>query len=261
MEIREAEPKDFVELSLITKNEGWNYTEDDFHWFRLVGVKTLVAINKGKIAGMGTISDYGNAGWISNLMVRPGERGQGIGGKLLSECIERLRDKATVALFSYERSTKFYESFGFKPDLEAYLVSMKDSCKALMYADAIVKAELSESMLRLDQECFGYERKRVIEGLAKRGEVLKISGCNGFAIVRKDPVEPSVGPVISDRRRAGQWLLLASLELAGNNAKAVVLEEGIARLHYEERIRRLYLGAPLKIDRSMAVAFAGLELG
>ncbi|MDH7555312.1 MAG: GNAT family N-acetyltransferase [Candidatus Methanosuratincola sp.] len=261
MEIREADPKDFQKLVLMTEKEGWNYTEDDFHWFSRVGGKTLVAANEGEIIGMGTIFDYGNAGWISNILVKPRERGHGIGGEILSECIRRLENKRTVALFSYERTTDFYEANGFRSDLEGYLVSLKDREWNLRRAGLIVGAELEESMLRMDQECFGYERHRVIKELAKRGSVLKPGGCDGFAIVREDPVEPSVGPVISDDRGAGHELLFASLLFAGPNTKAVVLEEGIGHINYEEKIRRLYLGAPLKIDRSRAVAFAGLELG
>lgn len=261
MEIREADPKDFPKLVLMTEKEGWNYTEDDFHWFSRVGGKTLVAANEGEIIGMGTIFDYGNAGWISNILVKPRERGHGIGGEILSECIRRLENKRTVALFSYERTTDFYEANGFRLDLEGYLVSLKDRDWNLRRAGLIVGAELEESMLRMDQECFGYERHRVIKELANRGAVLKPGGCDGFAIVKEDPVEPSVGPVISDDRGAGHELLFASLLFAGPNAKAVVLEEGIGHINYEERIRRLYLGAPLKIDRSRAVAFAGLELG
>jgi len=113
----------------------------------------------------------------------------------------------------------------------------------------------------MDRECFGYERQNLLKEMAKRGGILKPRWCGGFAIVRKDPVEPSAGPVISDDREAGNDLLLAALQAAGPNAKAVVVEEGIGHLNYEERIRRLYLGDPPKIDRSRAVAFAGLELG
>ncbi len=261
MEIREADPKDFPELVLLTEKEGWNYNEDDFHWFSKVGGKTLVAINEDEIIGMVTVFDYGGAGWISNLLVKPRERGHGIGGEILSECKRRLESKATIALFSYERSTDFYEANGFRIDIEAYLVSLKDRDGIRRGKEFVIEAELEESMLQMDRECFGYERHMVIGELAKRGAVLKLEGYDGFAIVRKDPVEPSVGPVISGEIGAGNELLLASLEFAGPNAKAVVLEEGLGFLNYEERIRRLYLGAPPKIDRSRAVAFAGLELG
>ncbi|MEM4657558.1 MAG: GNAT family N-acetyltransferase [Candidatus Methanosuratincola sp.] len=260
MEIREADHKDFPVLVMLTKIEGWNYTEEDFNWFSRVGGKTLVATNMGEIVGMGTIFDYGNVGWISNILVKPRERGHGIGAEILTECVRRLYDKSTVALFSYERSADFYEANGFRLDLEAHLVSLKSGDAIGGRVEVLVGAEVEASMLRMDQECFGYERRRVIKGMAERGIVLKPRGWDGFAIVRKDPVEPSVGPVISEKG-TGHELLLASLEAAGPNAKAVVLEEGIEFLIYEERIRRLYFGAPLKIDRSRAVAFAGLELG
>ncbi|MCQ8891808.1 MAG: GNAT family N-acetyltransferase [Candidatus Methanosuratincola sp.] len=261
MEIREAEPKDFPELVLMTEKEGWNYTEDDFHWFSLVGGKTLVAANQGEMIGMVTVFDYGDTGWISNLLVKPKERGHGIGGEILSECKRLLKGKKTVALFSYERSTGFYEANEFKIDIEAYLVSLKDRDRIQGRTGSVIGTELDESMIRMDQECFGYERRKVIKELAKRGMVLKPEGGDGFAIVRRDPVEPSVGPVISGKTGTGNELLIGALVLAGPNAKAVVLEEGIKPLKYEERISRLYLGAPLKIDRCRAVAFAGLELG
>lgn len=260
MEIREADHKDFPVLVMLTEIEGWNYTEEDFNWFSRVGGKTLVATNQGEIVGMGTVFDYGNAGWISNILVKPKERGHGIGAEILAECVRRLNDKSTVALFSYERSTDFYEANGFKLDLEAHLVSLKRDDGIRRKVEVLVGGEVEAAMFHMDQECFGYERREVIKGLAERGMVLKPRGGDGFAIVRNDPVEPSVGPVISEKS-AGHELLLASLEAAGPNAKAVVLEEGIRFLVYEEKIRRLYLGAPLRIDRSRAVAFAGLELG
>ncbi len=259
MEIRQAAPKDFRILVSLTASEGWGYTEDDFQWFDRVGGKTLVAANESEIVGMVTTLDYGNVCWISNLLVKLKERGHGIGTEILSECMRLFGKRKSLSLFSYERSADFYEANGFKSDLEAYLVSPMGCNRGR--STGVVEAKLDGAVLEMDRACFGFVRPLVIHGLAEKGVILKLEGGGGFAIVRKDQIEPSAGPVIAGDRDLGHELLLAALEAAGPNSRAVVLERGIEGLNYQDKIRRLHQGAQPKIDLSMAVAFAGLELG
>lgn len=259
LRVRVASRRDFSYLCSMTSAEGWGYCEEDFIWFEDIGGKTLVAVEGCKIIGIVTILDYGNAGWISNLLVRKKERGHGVGSLLVKESMRRFNGKRTVALFSYGHSLGFYEEHGFKRDSDAYIVSLRGPFAGSCGVARV--NSVTDDMIALDSECFGFARPALLRGLGKKGELLVQAEGSGFAIARPDPVEPMAGPVVASNRASGLELLYVALAVAGQGARALVLEEGIKDLNYEGKISRLYQGDPPKIDRKRAFAFAGLELG
>lgn len=258
MIVRDATRGDFSLLVSLTAAEGWNYTLEDFYWMEGAGGKSLVALHDGEIVGMATMFDYGEVGWISNLLVKHEDRGQGFGSAILAECLKRFSNKRTVALFSYQHSVGFYEELGFRSELDAHIVALEGGA---WEAKGRAEGRFGDWACELDRRCFGYDRPQVLMGLARKGSFIMPKRGLGFAIARKDPVEPTAGPVIAQDLESGRELLMAALASAGPNATALVLERGLNGLRYMGSVRRLYLGEPPKIDRKMAVAFAGLELG
>jgi hypothetical protein len=104
-------------------------------------------------------------------------------------------------------------------------------------------------------------RRSLLETLAKRGKIVSPTSSNGFAIVRPDPVEPTVGPVVCDNSSEGRELLFTTLGMLGTGAKAVMVGEAMEGLHVEQRVNRLYVGERPHMDKDKAIAFAGLEFG
>ncbi|MDI9644947.1 MAG: GNAT family N-acetyltransferase [Candidatus Verstraetearchaeota archaeon] len=257
--MRTAERGDFGNLVSMTSVEGWGYREEDFGWFEKVGGRTLLAVEGREIIGMVTLFDYGDTGWISNLLVKCEERRRGVGTALLDECMRRFSEKRTIALFAYEHTVGFYEDHGFKRESDAHIASLGAAQTEKWQAGRAM--EVTEEMVEFDRECFGFTRPALLKGLSEIGEVLVPVKGRGFAIVRPDPIEPRAGPVVASDRKGGTELLCSALSAAGPSAKALVTGEGFEALKYEGKISRLYQGDPPKIDRNRAFAFAGPELG
>jgi len=252
---READLEDFPLLVELTEREGWNYTEADFVNLKNTGcAHTLVAEDVGGILGMITVIDYDNMGWISNVLVKRSKRGSGIGKRLLAEGIGILGRKETVSLFAYERSKKFYQSEGFRLDRTLHFVRYKG------YMSGAATRRGSYDFLRFQKECFGYNCPKILNMLASIGTVLSPVEGEGFAIVRADPKEPCVGPVVADDPVAGKSLLYAAFNQIGAGCRAVLprMVEGTDEV---ERVSRLYLGERPILDEGRVFAFSGLELG
>jgi GNAT superfamily N-acetyltransferase len=257
MEIGQGSPADYPALAALTEAEGWNYSVKDFQDLDLSGCgKTLVAKQDGSPKGMVTIFDYGDVGWISNLLVYRPLRGKGLGSELLRECVRQFGGKRTIALFSYQESKRFYLKEGMKQDRDFSYVKFVGGRKGSAREGA-----LSEGMYNMDERAFGYRRKGLLRMLMGNGHIICPSKGPGFAILRPDPVEATVGPVVAEDGEAGLELLYASFNILGIGSHAVVPEgelEGVQELF---RVSRLYYGEKPFTDFSLVKAFSGLEFG
>jgi len=256
MDFRLAGPKDYDELVALTGQEGWNYRPEDFELMERTGcAKTLVATN-GRILGMITVLDYGDIGWISNVLVERDMRGRGIGRDLINAGIQHLEAKRTVTLFSTQEAKAFYLREGFKFDRDfhfiRYVGSVKGVAKDLRWRD---------DAFEMDQECFGYRRARLLGTLMGEGRALAPLQGRGFALLRHDPKEAAVGPVVADDRGAGLKLLYAAFNALGVGCTAVLPDAGIDGVEEIFPVSRVYLGERPPTDYSRTFAFAGLEFG
>ena len=74
----------------------------------------LLAVDdaSGAIVGCAQIKRYRDCDEFGSLVVLPGQRGQGIGARLLRELVER--ERGPVHLVCVERMAAYYERFGFR---------------------------------------------------------------------------------------------------------------------------------------------------
>lgn len=83
----------------------------------------LVYRHEGRIVGMATMAWYevtsNYKGWIEDVVVAPGQRGQGIGRKLVAALLEEARRLHLTEVFLYTEDEKqaaiaLYRSLGFE---------------------------------------------------------------------------------------------------------------------------------------------------
>jgi GNAT superfamily N-acetyltransferase len=256
MDFRLAGPKDYDELVALIGQEDWNYRPEDFDLMERTGcAKTLVATN-GRILGMVTVLDYGEIGWISNVLVEKDMRGRGIGRDLINAGVQHLEGKRTVALFSTQEAKAFYLREGFKFDRNFHFVryagGVRGAAKDLRWRD---------DSLEMDRECFGYRRAGLLRTLMGAGRALAPLQGRGFALLRHDPKEATVGPVVADDRGVGLKLLYAAFDALGVGCTAVLPEAGIDGVEEIFPVSRVYLGERPPTDYGRVFAFAGLEFG
>jgi GNAT superfamily N-acetyltransferase len=252
LKIRMANREDYDRLISLSQEEGWNYELKDFLIMERSGCsKTLVAEREG-IIGMITLFDYGEIGWISNLLVEKRWRKIGVGRSLLMEGIRMLGRKKTIALFSTQESLPFYLKNGFAKDRDLYFVKFLGGLEG-----SVKKGGWSESIERMDRLCFGYRRGPLLRLLAESGSVVYPKEGEGFAIIRPGTMESSVGPVIYD----DSGFLYSAMSLLGVGSTAVTPypDPRFAEIIFKATL--MYLGDRPRIDYSKVQAFAGLEYG
>lgn len=268
LRIRMAERDDYESLVSLSENEGWNYEIEDFLIMERSGCsKTLVA-DRGEIIGMITLFDYGEIGWISNLMVEEEWRKKGVGRSLLREGIRTLGNKRTVALFSTQESLPFYLKSGLVADRDFYFVRFLGG-----EVGTVSRGEWIDLIEQMDTSCFGYRRGRLLKLLAESGSVVypgdrgqdrdryryqnQNRGLDGFAILRPGAKESTVGPVISEDRD----FLYSAMGALGAGSTAVTPFPNPRYTETVFKVTLMYLGEKPKIDLKRAMAFAGLEYG
>ncbi len=279
LSIEAADPADYDDLVALTGLEGWNYTKEDFEALgRMRCARILVATEDHKVIGTLTLFDYGECGWISNVLVRRERRGEGIASTLIARAADLLEGKRTIALFAYQDKVGVYTKAGFRLDRQFALVRLRDGRWGAGQAGVTgpwkgrgttpsqgwkgtgAGSRTLEEIVEMDRECFGYCRPEVLEALLEWGRVMYPTGRRGFAILRPDPVEPVAGPVVAGDREAGAAILLSALEDLGPGATAVVplpCQKGTEEVF---RVSRLYLGERPGPEPE-AIAYAGLEFG
>jgi hypothetical protein len=180
----------------------------------------------------------------------------GIGRDLINAGVQHLELKRTVTLFSTKEAYAFYLREGFKPDRDfhyvRYLGGMKGASRNPLSQDDVFK---------MDLECFGYKRVSLLKRLMETGEVLVPINGRGFALLRHDPKEAMVGPVVADDKDAGLKLLYASFNAVGIGSTAVLNDARIAGVKEIFPVSRVYLGERPPTDYNKVFAFAGLEFG
>lgn len=252
LKIRVADRRDFDTLLTLSQEEGWNYELDDFVIMERSGCsKTLVA-EQDEIIGMITLFDYGEIGWISNLLVKKNWRRRGVGRSLLKQGIKALGKKRTVALFSTQESVPFYVKNGLAIDRELYYVKFTGGCDG-----SLEKGSWSDSIELADRLCFGYRRGRLLKLLAESGSVVHPKDGEGFAILRPGKMESTVGPVLSEKKE----FLYSAMSALGVGSTAVTQYPNSKCAKTIFKVTLMYLGDKLIIDYNKAQAFAGLEYG
>lgn len=252
LKIRLAERNDYAYLIILAQEEGWNYELKDFMIMESSGCsKTLVADHDG-IIGMITLFDYGDIGWISNLLVERGLRKMGVGHSLLMEGIRMLGKKKTIALFSTQESVPFYERNGFAKDRDFHFIKFLGG-----FDGSVKKGGWDESLELIDKLCFGYSRGRLLRLLAESGSVVFPTAGEGFAILRPGESESTVGPVISNKEN----FLYSAMSALGVGSTAVTPCPNPRFCETIFKVTLMYLGDKPKIDYRIAQAFAGLEYG
>jgi len=257
MEILKAVAGDFAALAALAEVEGWNYSVEDFLDLERAGCVTNLIARQGEgLAGMITLFDYGEIGWISNVLVERSLRGTGIGHALFQEAVRLFNGKRTIALFSYQNSKGFYLKEGMRYDKDFSYVKFLGG-----RGGSAREGPDPENAISMDSSVFGYSRKGLLNVMLSKGRIIYPKEGSGFAILRPDPHEATVGPVVAEDKNVGKELLYAAFNMLGAGSFAVVTDSGLERVEEVLKVSRMYLGEKPLTDFGRAFAFAGLEFG
>ena len=224
LEIRDMKRAEIRGLSPMTP-EFWSFDLVDFfaeHFGRSY-FKPMVAVIKGKIVGTVNGVINGNAGWLGNVIVKPGYREQGIGSSLTATMIDYLRSRGckSLLLIASEMGEPIYKRFGFEVST-TYRIFRNGSVTSTPTSANIKKIvpEDLPGLLELDREICGEDRELLVRSYPLQGWLyvhLPSNTMCGFYISNLGE-----GPVLARDSEAGIGLLMQKLH---DHEKPVVLPD------------------------------------
>ena len=196
----------FLELISLT---GWGNTAADFR--RMLQYEPggcFLASRDGVNVGMVNSTRYGSVGWIGNLVVHPGHRGEGIGAALTRRAMEHLTDSgaASIRLDSVEKAIPLYERLGFR----AEYASLRFSGLGMPFDVPDVEemhASHLEGVMDLDARYFGANRERMLRRVFRDFPEYCFIACEegevrGYIMAKKGESNVRIGPWVCEPSRA-----------------------------------------------------------
>ena len=117
--IRVLSEKDFPFAIRLTDTMDWGLAEEDFRFMMdLEPSGCFVAIEDGKAVGLATTINFGQVGWIGNVIIEKDRRNRGIGSLLVEHAMNYLKQRKTetIGLYAYLRAVPLYSRLGFRTD-------------------------------------------------------------------------------------------------------------------------------------------------
>ena len=212
---------------------GWNQQEED--WRHLLGTnpgRFVVAERAGRIVGTGGAVCYGTTlAWVCMILVDSGERGHGIGTRLVEGVLDRLPDIAAVGLDATPFGHGVYARLGFVETsrlLRVQAVAAREPTTTddnhgqprgrhtdVASTRAMQPADL-ERILEVDRRVFGADRGDLLRWTAGRAPALcRVDDAGtivGYCFGRPGAHSRQIGPVVARDVAAARALVAASIE-------------------------------------------------
>jgi predicted N-acetyltransferase YhbS len=237
------------------------------------------------VVASGGAACYGEElAWICMILVRPDERGRGLGTRIFDEVLERARARVSagrlrvVGLDATPAGRGLYLKRGFV-DGPALVRLRRAPDAASSTAAAIATRPLAASdldrVIERDRPAFGADRSTVIRRLARSApELARVAWeggrVRGYCLGRHGDHVEQLGPVVADETALALELVRAVL--AAPRPRPVVLDAraeprwlaALAELGFQEErpLNRMYLGDARPQSRpELEPAILGPEFG
>jgi GNAT superfamily N-acetyltransferase len=222
---------DFPFAIQLANTMNWDMTAEDFEFMtKLEPQGCFVMLQKEERVGIATSIAFEKVGWFGNFIVKEDVRGEGAGSLLLKNALEYLKNKGveTVGLYAYPRLIKFYEGFGFEPDIDFLVMKGKVAFPA---TEAVLKAATKRDfpkLIDLDGKCFGANREKLLERiLLNKSNLCFISTENsevtGYVAAKVQDKAAEIGPLICHANRVEEAILLLKIVLSKLNGFEVFM--------------------------------------
>jgi GNAT superfamily N-acetyltransferase len=217
------EPDDIEAGLRLCRASHWNQTRRDWEQFlRLSSHGCRVAVKNDQVIGTVTTVRYEDRfSWIGMVLVDPPERGQGIGGLLMSEALNVLGDMPSIRLDATPAGHAVYRKLNF---IDEYLLSrmeMEVSNQGLDLDCNPVRPMTKEDLPDIaifDREVFGADRNLMLEwmfdGAPEYAWVVTRQDRQvmGYLFGRHGYNFEHLGPVIANDQQTARQLVSACLD-------------------------------------------------
>ncbi|MFX1479370.1 MAG: GNAT family N-acetyltransferase [Promethearchaeota archaeon] len=181
-----------------------NLEEAKIFWTQLIDNEIgrfLIAVENGKIIGIGGLFVFQDVGSIGYMGVLPEYRKQGIGTNIFSELMKLgtyLRCK-TIILYASKFGEPIYKKYGFQGSyyVSGYNLSKKIPKSKAQYQNVKIAKSLPGWLLNLDKKAVGFNRSYYLNLRVKLGAQILMVENKGFALLSNAFSNKRLGPLIS----------------------------------------------------------------
>jgi len=227
MLIRVIENRELEFAHNLTKNEGWDTFKNELKILFLCSPKGFfIAEKRNKPIGIVSTINYGNFGFIGNLIVVKTSRGEGVGTDLMNHAINYLKSKGlkNIMIDAVPEIAPLYEKLGFTPVCRSLRLEGEVYSHKMSKLVHIMTKDNIHKVLKLDREHFKGDRKCLLKEHYKAYPnycyVLERSkDIKGFIMFHPKKDYLSVGPWIVDKDELNPQILLQSLNFKNNYIK------------------------------------------
>jgi GNAT superfamily N-acetyltransferase len=256
---------DFSFAVQLANTMDWNMALEDFEFMaKLEPRGCFVLFHGSERLGIATSVSFGEVGWFGNLVVKEDFRNKGAGALLVKHAIEYLRGTGveTIGLYAYPHLIKFYQSLGFKCDVDFLVFQGKaatSATKRTLRLRATKKTDVP-ALMDFDCQCFGADRKKLLKPIILDTDNLCYFSTGddgaivGYVVAKVYEEMAEVGPLMCRKNRvdvAVSLLKTILVKLRNLNvficlqAKETTLLETMqkAKLQEKFRVSRMFLGS------------------
>lgn len=233
---------DFV-LNL-TAHEGWNSTRQDFEELLYFNPKgSFIGEVDGTPVGMVCTVNYGEFGFIGNLIVLPMYRGQNFGKIFMELAMKHLLDSGTKSLFldGVPKAIALYEQLGFRKIAKSLRLEAVVTGRRTQHTRLMTENDL-RAIAPFDSQYFGGQRAGFLRmrflaypDLARVME--RNDEVQGFIMGSHSGSSVRIGPWVMNTQdgHAEQLLLEFAGMVEGKTLKIGVLENNVQALNLFSR--------------------------
>jgi len=260
-QIKTMRTKDYAFATKLANTMDWNMAPEDFQFMASLEPEGCFVLFDGlKRVGLATCISYGEVGWFGNLIVQKDYRHRGAGSTLVTHAVDYLHGEGvkTIGLYAYPHLAQFYNGLGFKFDEDFSFLHKKDFGSITAKALPTVGKQRFSAINKLDGQCFGGDRKRLLESiiLEQGNASCYFSDCNGLVGYVAATIYETmawIGPLVCQTARNDVANLLINAVLTkvgGKNVYAAVPKkevpffESFSSFGFKEEfsVSRMFLG-------------------
>jgi ribosomal protein S18 acetylase RimI-like enzyme len=240
----------------LTDQEGWGHTAADFsRLMRLEPEGCFLARENDQPVGMITSTRHGDYAFLGDLIVRPGDRGHGIGAALMTHAVAYLQSHGvrTIELDGVFAAVSLYRRLGFR---DKYLSLRFRRERSFVEAKTVPRGSCTiDELIAYDRARTGLDRGQVLTQFMHEFSdhlfVDRTRDIEGYAFLRAaaDGLL-NIGPLVADRADTAASLLSAIIAACGGHNLGIGIPEinraGVALLR-----RHGFLYRPPSLRMSM----------
>jgi len=227
--VEKMKADDFSFAVQLANTMNWNMAVEDFEFtMKLEPQGSFALFHGSERLGICTSVSFGRVGWFGNLIVKEGYRREGAGSLLVRHVIDYLKNKGveTIGLYAYPHLISFYKRFGFELDIDFSVLQGKAGLLPTEGTVRKAKQQDVPEVIDFDSQCFGANRKKLLEPiLLGTGNLCYIStendGIVGYVAAKVYGTMAEVGPLVCHVNHAEAAVVLLKTILSRLNGLAV----------------------------------------